>query len=125
MGHTERLWPARVRWRLRGAWLWPAFGLGTLADGILLSVLPPYEGVPPGLVGCAAARRASPNLFLIAVVAPFAGMRLRRRRPDLPRPIATDYAGASLVALLDACSCSCSASCTARRRPITATTTAR
>ena len=34
------------------------------------------------------------------MVAPFAGMRLRRRRPDLPRPIATDYAGASLVAAL-------------------------
>ena len=99
MGHTERLWPARVRWRLRGAWLWPAFGLGTLADGILLSVLPPYDGVPPGLVGRLLLAGFA-NLFLIAVVAPFAGMRLRRRRPDLPRPIATDYAGASLVAAL-------------------------
>ena len=99
MGHTERLWPARLRWRLRGAWLWPAFTIGTLVDGILLSALPPYDGVPPGLVGCLLLAGFA-NLFLIAVAAPLAGRRLRRRRPDLPRPIAGDYAGAALIAVL-------------------------
>ena len=30
---VERLWPARLRWRLRGAWLWPAFFGLTFIDG--------------------------------------------------------------------------------------------
>ncbi len=101
MQHSERLWPARLRWRLRGAWMWPAFFALTAADGILISALPPYEGTPPGLVG-AVLLAGFANLFLLAVAAPLAGTTLRRRRPDLPRPIARDYAGTALLCALTA-----------------------
>lgn len=95
----ERLWLTRLRWRMRGAWLWPAyFGL-TVVDGVLITALPPYDWTPPGLVG-GVLLAGFANLFLLAVVAPFAGRRLRRMRPDLPRPVAFDYAGTALVCAL-------------------------
>jgi hypothetical protein len=96
---VERLWPSRLRWRMRGAWLWPAFFALTAVDGILITALPPYGWTPPGLVG-GVLLAGFANLFLLAVVAPFAGIALRRLRPDLPRPIAYDYAGTALVATL-------------------------
>jgi hypothetical protein len=97
--HTERLWLARLRWRMRGAWLWPAFVGLTAVDGVLITELPPYEGTPPGLPG-GVLLAGFANLVLIAVVAPFAGRLLRRWRPDLPRAIAYDYAGTALVVAL-------------------------
>ena len=98
---VERLWLTRLRWRMRGAWLWPAYFASTLLAGILLDVLPPYDGTPPGLIGCVLLAGAV-NLFLIAVAAPLGGRLLRRRRPDLPRPIAADYVGATLVCVVAA-----------------------
>lgn len=96
---VERLWPSRLRWRMRGAWLWPAFFGLTLVDGIVIWRLPPYAGAPPGLVGGMLLAGVA-NLLLIAVVAPLVGRRLRRVRQDLPRLIAVDYAGTALVAML-------------------------
>jgi hypothetical protein len=98
---SEWLWPARLRWRLRGAWMWPAYFALTLVDGVLIALLPPYDGTPPGIVG-ALLLAGFANLLLLAVVAPLAGLGLRRLRPDLPRAIARDYAGAGLVAALTA-----------------------
>jgi hypothetical protein len=96
---VERLWLTRLRWRMRGAWLWPAyFGL-TLLDGILITELPPYGWTPPGIVG-GLLLAGFANLLLLAVVAPFAGRLLRRRRQDLPRAIAFDYAGTALFCAL-------------------------
>jgi hypothetical protein len=101
MEGVERLWTRRLRWRLRGAWQWPAFLVLTLVDGVLLSELPPYEGGPPGVFpGVILAAFA--NLLAVAVVAPAVGRLLRRRRPDLPRPVASDYAGAWLLAAITA-----------------------
>jgi hypothetical protein len=98
----EPLWPARLRWRMRGAWLWPAFFGFTLLDGILLALLPPYEGGPSGPVG-GWLLAGFANLLLIAVCAPLLAFALRRRvRPDLPQLIATDYVGALLCAGLAA-----------------------
>jgi hypothetical protein len=97
---VERLWPARLRWRLRGAWQWPAFLVLTVLDGVLLELLPPYGSGPGGLVpGILLAGFA--NLLLVAVAGPLLGrLLLRRWRPDLPRQIADDYAGTALMCVL-------------------------
>jgi hypothetical protein len=96
MDGVERVWHRRLRWRLRGAWMWPTFAVLTLVDGVLLVVLPPYEGAPsdvfPGVLLALFA-----NLLAVALAAPLAGFVLRRRRRDLPRRIAADYAGAWLL----------------------------
>jgi hypothetical protein len=101
MAQVERVWPQRARWRLRGAWQWPAFVVLTLVDGVLLWRLPPWEDGPPGVFpGVLLA--AFFNLLAVAVAAPFAGWLVRRRRPDLPRFIASNYAGAWLLAAITA-----------------------
>jgi hypothetical protein len=97
----DRLWSRRLRWRMRGAWLWPSFTVLTLVDGVLLHRLPFYDIGAGDLVrGVLLAGFA--NLFCAAVIAPLVGRRLRRRRPDLPRLIANDYAGAVLLCALAA-----------------------
>jgi hypothetical protein len=86
---------------MRGAWLWPAFFALTVLDGVLIALLPPYDGAPQGVIG-GMLLAGFANLALVAVVAPLAGRVLRRRRPDLPRMIANDYAGVALVLALGA-----------------------
>ena len=86
----------RLRWRMRGAWLWPCFALLTLVDGILLDRLPPY-GDGPGTFVAALLLAGFANLFVVAVLAPLAGRQLRRRRRDLPKMIADNYAGTALI----------------------------
>jgi microcompartment protein CcmK/EutM len=77
--------------------MWPAFLVLTLVDGVLFVVLPPYEGGPPAVFpGVILALFV--NLLAVAVLAPLAGLAVRRRRPDLPRFVAADYAGAGLLA---------------------------
>jgi hypothetical protein len=86
----------RWRWRMRGAWQWPAFFGLTLADGAVLALLPFYGDGPGGFVpGVLLAGFF--NLAAVAVLAPLAGRLLRRRRPDLPRMVAANYAGTTLV----------------------------
>jgi hypothetical protein len=71
-----------MRWRLRGAWLWPAFVLFTLADGVLLHLLPPVrlgftrEGMTL-VFGVIVATFA--NLVLVGAVAPWLARRLAER----------------------------------------------
>jgi len=36
---VERFWPRRLRWRLLGAWRWPAFAAFTAIDAVLLHTL--------------------------------------------------------------------------------------
>jgi len=68
----------RLRWRLRGAWQWPVFVLLTAIDTILIALLPfPGEGTDP--LG-ALLLATFFNLLAVAVVAPLAGLLLRRRR---------------------------------------------
>src|SRR5215210_8677805 len=75
----ESLWFTRMRWRMRGAWLWPAFVALTLAEGVALAKLPitgdGAGGVVPGVLLAGFA-----NLVGVAVIAPLLGARLRRRR---------------------------------------------
>jgi hypothetical protein len=101
MAQVERVWPRRLRWRLRGAWQWPAFVVLTLVDGVLLAELPPWANGPPGVFpGVLLAGFF--NLLAVAVVAPFVGRLVRRRRPDLPRFVASDYAGTWLMVAITA-----------------------
>jgi hypothetical protein len=91
----ERVWRSRLRWRMRGAWMWPTFVVLTMADGLLLHELPVSGdgvGILPGVLIAGFS-----NLFAVAVLAPLLGRLLRRRRTDLPRLIAIDYAGTGLL----------------------------
>jgi hypothetical protein len=81
----------RMRWRLRGAWLWPAFLVLTLLETCLLHWLPiagEGAGFIPALLlaGCL-------NVGAIAVIGGIGGILLRRRRRDLPKVVADNYAG--------------------------------
>jgi hypothetical protein len=97
----ERVWHRRLRWRLRGAWQWPAFVALTVFNGIVLARLPFYGDGPGGVIpGVLLAGFL--NLFAVAVVAPLVGTALRRARPDLPRIVARDYAGTAVLAAIAA-----------------------
>ncbi len=96
----QRVWLRRLRWRLRGAWQWPAFVALTLGDGLLLHSLPiAGDGIDvvPGVI-----LAGFFNLFAVAVVAPVGGLLLRRRRRDLPKIVAADYAGTGLLLVVSA-----------------------
>jgi hypothetical protein len=76
----ERFWPTRVRWRLRGAWMWPSFAAITLLDGLLLHRLSPVrEGIHliPALL-----LATFGNIVLIGAVGPWLARRLWKRRPE-------------------------------------------
>ena len=91
----------RLRWRLRGAWLWPTFVMATIVDVVLLHVLPIAGDGGTGwvpaclLAGCL-------NVVAIAALGGMGGWLLRRRRPDLPKVVADDRAGTALVLLVSA-----------------------
>jgi hypothetical protein len=90
---------ARLRWRLAGATMWPAFGLAVLASTALLHWLP-FAGdqglglVPAFLVS------GFVCLAVVAAGAPAAGWVLRRRVAGLPKVVADDRAGTALLGLL-------------------------
>jgi hypothetical protein len=91
-------WRTRLRWRLVGAWQWPAFTVLTAVDAVVLSRLP-FSGDRADLLGCLFGAGFL-NLVVVVVVGRAGGWALRRRRPSLPREIANDAAGAlGLVAL--------------------------
>ena len=92
----EALWQTRLRWRLRGAMLWPSFVVAVVVDAILLDRLPVSGDRGPGLFA-AVLLAGFLNLCLVAVAAPLAGRWLRRRRPGMPSVIATDRAGTVLL----------------------------
>lgn len=85
---------------MRGAWMWPAFATLTIADGVLLHLLP-FGGDGWDLVPCLIASGFA-NLVVVAAFAPAGGLLLRRRRPDLPRAIASNYAGTVMLGALAA-----------------------
>ncbi len=90
----------RLRWRLRGAWLWPSFVLLSLVDAVSVHRLPIsgdsaslVSGWLTGLVG---------NLLMVIVLTPPVARLVRRLRPDMPRLVARDYAGALIVVAVTA-----------------------
>jgi hypothetical protein len=88
----------RLRWRLSGAWQWPTFAVLVVVDAVVLARLP-FAGGRANLLGCLLAAGLL-NVIVLAVVPRAGGWLVRRRRPDLPREVAADQAGAlGLVAL--------------------------
>jgi hypothetical protein len=85
----------RLRWRLRGAWQWPAFVVLTVIDAVLVALLP-FQGEGADAMGAFLVAGFF-NLVAVALLAPAAGWLVRRRRRDLPFMIARDYAGAVLL----------------------------
>jgi hypothetical protein len=84
---------------MRGAWLWPSFVAATVAGGVLIDRLPPGG---EGGIGVVAGMLLAGflNLAALIVVGGAGGFLLRRRRADLPREIARDYAGTAGVGLM-------------------------
>ena len=93
------LWRARLKWRLRGATLWPAFVTALVVDTALLVALPIAGNARPNPVG-AFLLAGFANLLVVAVLGPLAGLWWRRRRPSLPRLVADDRAGTVLLGAL-------------------------
>jgi hypothetical protein len=75
--------------------MWPAFVGLTIADGVIGSTWPPtgasWNGFGAALAGCFL------NLICIIVVAGPLGRLLRRFRGDLPKGVARDYAGTTVM----------------------------
>jgi hypothetical protein len=98
---AERVWTARLRWRLRGATMWPAFLVALVVDTVLLRALPIAGDQAPD-VFAAALLACFFNLVAVAVGAPLLGRLVRRRLPALPRVVADDRAGTALLAAVAA-----------------------
>ncbi len=91
---------ARMRWRRRGAWLWPAFAVLTLVDAVIGHLLPPVGEtqtiISAALVACFF------NLIGVLLLSRPVVALIRRRRPDLPVVVARDYAGTTVVVCITA-----------------------
>lgn len=88
----------RLRWKLRGAWLWPAFGVATLLEAPLLHWLP-LAGEGTGLLA-ALLLAGCLNILAVALFGGLGGVLLRRRRRDLPKVVADNYAGTAALAFV-------------------------
>jgi hypothetical protein len=106
MERSEHLWARRLRWRLRGAWQWPAYAVLTVLDALILHALPPAQTEPGFAAGLIVASFA--NLFLMGAVAPWLARRLagsERARGENGVPLAVrteilkDRAAAILLGL--------------------------
>ncbi len=91
-------WLARLRWRRRGAWLWPAFAALTIVDGVVGHALPPVGDTQAFLgallVACVL------NLIAVLILSRPLGGLLRRYRTDLPKVVARDYGGRAAILLV-------------------------
>lgn len=85
----------RLRWKLRGAWLWPAFVLVTLLEMPLLHWLP-VAGDDTSLLG-ALLLAGCLNVIAVALFGGLGGVLLRRARRDLPKVVADNYAGTAAL----------------------------
>ena len=104
MDSRERFWTRRLRWRLRGAWQWPAFAALTLLDGFVIHALSPTGAAVDVFLGVILASFG--NLVLVGLVAPWLARRLveRHRRaeaatgqPGPPAEVVHDQAGTALL----------------------------
>ena len=89
-----------MRWRRRGAWLYPAFAIATIADALIGHLLPP-SGETQTVVAAVLAGWFL-NLIAVLVLSWPLGVVLRRARPDMPKVVARDYAGTTAVVAVTA-----------------------
>ncbi len=87
-----------MRWRLRGAWLWPAFVVATVLEVGLLHWLP-IAGEGSGFFG-GLLLAGWLNLIAVTVLGGLGGIVLRRVRGDLPKVVADNYAGLAALAVV-------------------------
>jgi hypothetical protein len=90
----------RVWWRFRGAWLWPAFVLLTLLDGAIVHWWPLAGDSESPVAGWLIGLFAS--LVAVVVISPLLARGLRKLRPDLPKVVARNSAGAVVVVAVTA-----------------------
>lgn len=93
-------WIARARWRWRGAWLWPAFVVGALLDGVIATVRP-FVGDRQSFAGGVLGGLVL-NLLAVLFLSRGMGLLLRRRRTDMPVMVARNYGGTVAVVLVSA-----------------------
>jgi hypothetical protein len=93
-------WLARIRWRRRGAWMWPSFMALTAIDGAIGTTFPP-QGSSWAFFG-AFLFGGFANLFAIVALSVPPSLALRRLRPDLPKVVAHDYAGTATMTAITA-----------------------
>jgi hypothetical protein len=85
----------RLRWRLSGAWLWPSYFVLTLADAAIVHHLPLSGDTEPLVGGWLLG--AVLSLIGIAFLGGVLGRGVRRLRPDMPKAVARNYAGALIT----------------------------
>jgi hypothetical protein len=91
-------WLARMRWRRRGAWLWPTFVVATALDAVIVHALP-FLGDSQSLAGGVIAGLVI-NLLLVVLLSRPLGAALRRRRTDMPPTVARNYGGTAAVMIV-------------------------
>jgi hypothetical protein len=96
----EGAWLVRMRWRQRGAWLWPTFVVATLVDGVIGHALPLAGETQTLLAGLLAGLVL--NLIAVLLLSRPLGSLIRRGRGELPVAIARNYAGTCAVLLVTA-----------------------
>jgi hypothetical protein len=95
LSEMESGWFQRVRWRRRGAWLWPVFVGAILFDAVLGHVRPP-AGTAQSVVSAALVGLVL-NLLAVLLLSRPLGALIRRLRRDLPGVVARNYAGTGVV----------------------------
>jgi hypothetical protein len=95
-------WLARLRWRRRGAWLWPAFVAVTILD-MWIGHAFPSTGETQSLAGAALLALVL-NVIAVLLLSRPLGAIARRAKTGLPPVVARDYGGrvalAAVAALL-------------------------
>lgn len=96
----DGVWLARMRWRRRGAWLWPTFMAMTLVDAVIGHLLPP-AGQTQTLFAAALLGLLA-NLVAVVLLSRPLGVLLRKLRPDFPVVVARNYAGTAAILFVSA-----------------------
>ena len=93
----ERVWRTRLRWRLRGATMWPAFLAHARRRRRAAPRAADRRRRRAGRVRRRSCSRASPTSSWSRSARRWPAACVRRRRPELPQVVADDRAGTALL----------------------------